>query len=160
MKQNFKAYKIAIWVLSTIVIGLVVLVITLVVDGNKRNFETNLTEEIEILVDKEGLNLASIYFPNSLVGNTSYNQKLKLKIGEDISGLKLKMLASNTDNTNAQGEVSLDMPLGWEREDDFYVLKNEIIPGSSIDVETKLLLPNLNKEKANTAIISIVVVAS
>ena len=160
MKNGFKAYKIAIWVLSTIIVGLLVLSILLFIDGNKRNFETNLTEEIEIFVTEKGLNLASIYLPNSLVGNISYNQKLKINIGEDIEGLKLKMVASNVDNTNAQGDVDLTMPEGWEKEETYHIFKGEIISGSSIDVEAKLVLPNLNKEKSNTAIISIIVIAS
>jgi len=160
MKKDFRAYKIVIWVLSTMIVLLMALSIILFIDGNKRNFETNLTDELEILVDKTGLNLASIYFPNSLVGNTSYTQKLKLSIGENITGLKLKMLASNVNNTNAQGEVSLILPEVWEREEDYYVFNGEIISGSSMEVDAKLMLPKLNGENSKTAIISVVIMAN
>lgn len=160
MKKENLAYKIVIWVLSTIIVLLVALSIILFIDKNKRDFATNLTEKLEIFVNEKGLNLASIYFPNSLVGNTSYNQKLQFNIGKEISGIKIKMLASNVSNTNAQGEVLLTLPDAWEKEDEYFVFKGEIIPSSSMEVEAKLVLPKLNNETDKTAIISVVVMAS
>lgn len=160
MKKENLAYKIVIWVLSTIIVLLVALSIILFIDKNKRDFATNLTEKLEIFVNEKGLNLASIYFPNSLVGDTSYNQKLQFNIGKGISGIKIKMLASNVSNTNAQGEVLLTLPDAWEKEDEYFVFKGEIIPSSSMEVEAKLVLPKLNNETDKTAIISVVVMAS
>lgn len=160
MKRENLAYKIVIWVLSTIIVLLVALSIILFIDKNKRDFATNLTEKLEIFVNEKGLNLASIYFPNSLVGDTSYNQKLQFNIGKEISGIKIKMLASNVSNTNAQGEVLLTLPDAWEKEDEYFVFKGEIIPSSSMEVEAKLVLPKLNNETDKTAIISLVVMAS
>ena len=159
--MNFKirAYKIVIWILSTVIIGLIAVSVAVFIDGNKKNFKTNLTEDIEILINEKGLNLASIYFPDSLVGSNEFEQKLKLKIGENISELKLKMLASNIENTNAQGDVQISLPSNWEKIDEYYIFSGEIIENSVMEVETKIMLPNLDFKSGKTAIISIVVVA-
>ena len=159
--MNFKirAYKIVIWILSAIIIGLIAISLALFIDGNKKNFKTNLTEDIEILINEKGLNLASIYFPDSIVGGNEFEQKLKLKIGEDISEIKLKMLASNIENTNAQGEVQISLPNNWEREDEYYIFCGEIIENSVMEVGTKIMLPNMDFKSGKTAIISIVIVA-
>lgn len=160
MKNQIKAYKIVVWVLSGVILLLIGFSIFLYIDGNKKNFTTNLTEELEILVNETGINLASIYYPNSLVGNTEYVQPLKLKIGEEISGIKLRMVASNTENTNSQGDINLVLPNNWEKQGDYFVFMGEIIPNSNMIIETKLTLPNLNKQVSQNAIISVLVIAS
>lgn len=151
--------KMMLWLLSTLLIISVGLNIYQGVVCNQKYFLSNLGEEITFNV-KSGINIASVYYPTSVVSNVAYEQPLNIVLLDDITSLKLKFEGSIIEDKENIKDILINLDENWEFDGEYYKFLGETLPNSQFSIKPKITLPKSISKDNSLNIISIILVAN
>ncbi len=151
--------KMMLWLLSTLLIISVGLNIYQGVVCNQKYFLSNLGEEITFNV-KSGINIASVYYPTSVVSNVAYEQPLNIVLLDDITSLKLKFEGSIIEDKENIKDILISLDENWEFDGKYYKFLGETLPNSQFSIKPKITLPKSISKDNSLNIISIILVAN